>query len=102
MNFLPRASSIRKGSSDLDSLLARPIVNIAYFAASPFQARALRWPALAILLLLPIGIFRDWRYPRYVDYNFPSFVDGFKQSAPGTKFTILINPPGWEMHLIKH
>jgi len=68
----------------------------------PFQARALRWPALAILLLLPIGIFRDWRYPRYVDYNFPSFVDSFKHSATGTKFTILINPPGWEMHLIKH
>ena len=68
----------------------------------PFQARALRWPALAILLLLPIGIFRDWRYPRYVDYDFSTFVEVFNQSAPGTKCTILINPPGWEMHLIKH
>src|SRR5258708_12821630 len=28
------ASSIRKGSSELDSLLARPIIHIAYFAGS--------------------------------------------------------------------
>ncbi len=68
----------------------------------PQQGRGVRYAALAILLLLPVGIFRDWYYPPFADLDFPAFAEAFKQSTPGTKCTILLNPPGWEMQLTKH
>ena len=66
--------------------------------ASP---RALRCLAAALLLCLPIGIYRDWRYQRLVDFSFPKFANKFEHVPPGTQVLIPINP-GWLMELTKH
>lgn len=60
----------------------------------------LRHGALAALLLLPIGISRDWGYPPFIDLNFRRFVAEFEQAAPGMKVQIPINPD-WQMQLTK-
>jgi len=64
------------------------------------KARTLRHAALAILLLMPIGIFRDWRYRPFLDMDFKGFAAAFERAAPGTKFVVSINPD-WEMYLTK-
>ena len=65
------------------------------------RSKPVRSFALILLLLLPIGICRDWRYKPFKDLNFPSYAAAFDQSAPGTQITIPINPD-WTMVLIKH
>jgi hypothetical protein len=65
--------------------------------ASP---RALRCFAVVLLLCLPIGIYRDWRYQRLVDFSFPKFAQKFERVPSGTQVLIPINP-GWLMELTK-
>jgi hypothetical protein len=62
---------------------------------------AVRYFALALLLLLPIGIYQDWRYPAFGDFRFHEFAKKFESVPSGTKFVIPINP-GWRMELTKH
>ena len=62
----------------------------------------LRWAAAAALLACSPGIVRDWRMPAYEDLNFPAHARAFSQASPGTTVTIPINPPGWNMRLVKH
>jgi hypothetical protein len=70
--------------------------------ASPVAApRWLRYSVVALLLLLPIGIYRDWHYPRFADLHFPKYAHQFEQAPSGTKVTIPINP-NWSMELTKH
>jgi hypothetical protein len=66
-------------------------------SASP---RALRYFAMALLALLPIGIYQDWHHPPFVDYHFPEYADQFDRLPPGTRMVIPINP-GWAMELTK-
>ena len=61
-----------------------------------------RYAAIAVLMVVPVGIYRDWRHPRFVDLHFASFAADFERAAPGTRITIPINPVGWEMQLVKH
>jgi hypothetical protein len=61
-----------------------------------------RYVAIAVLIVVPVGIYRDWRHPRFVDLHFASFAADFERAAPGTRITIPINPVGWEMQLVKH
>jgi len=56
---------------------------------------------VALLLLLPIGIYQDWRYPPFQDLHFPVYAAQFEQAPAGTKIIIPINP-GWSMELTKH
>jgi hypothetical protein len=65
------------------------------------NSRFPRYSALAILLLLPIGICRDWRYKPFEDLHFQEYVAEFNRAAPGTQITIPLNPD-WSMRLIKH
>jgi hypothetical protein len=74
------------------------LVWVASRAASP---RSLRYITVALLLLLPIGIYQDWRYPPFVDYHFQEYANRFERAPSGTKVTIPINPPGWAMELTK-
>ena len=64
------------------------------------EARILRYFAFAVLALLPVGVFRDWRYRAFTNYHFPDFVTEFERAAPGTRFVIDINP-GMNMQLTK-
>lgn len=58
--------------------------------------------ALAVLMLLPVGIYRDWRYPQFADLHFQWYATYFARAESGSRITIPINPAGWEMQLIKH
>jgi hypothetical protein len=64
--------------------------------------RLARYLALLILLVVPLGVYRDWKYPRYPDLHFQEYADRFELAEPGTSMKIPILPPGWEMELIKH
>jgi hypothetical protein len=64
------------------------------------KARTLRYVALAIVFLMPIGIFRDWRYRPLLDLDFKGFAAAFERASPGTRFVVSINPD-WEMYLTK-
>jgi len=72
-------------------------------AANRAAPRFPRCAALAILLLSPFGIVRDWKYKAYADFNFPKYVIILAQAAPGTKVVIPTNPTSttWTMELIK-
>jgi hypothetical protein len=65
-------------------------------------ARWARYVALLILLAVPLGVYRDWKYPRYPDLHFRNYADRFERAEPGTAMRIPILPPGWEMELVKH
>jgi hypothetical protein len=73
------------------------VIRLAYLSG-----RNVRYLAFAFLLLLPVGVYRDWRYPRFADLHFQSYAMQFEQAAAGTRMTIPINPVGWEMQLVKH
>lgn len=63
--------------------------------------RPVRWIAVTCLLIMSIGIVRDWRYPRFVDTHFGDYARQFANSPKGADLTIPLNPPGWSMTLTK-
>jgi hypothetical protein len=65
------------------------------------RTKLIRSSALFVLLLLPVGITRDWRYRPFQDLHFQEYAAKFDQVAPGTRFEIPINPD-WKMTLTKH
>jgi hypothetical protein len=83
--------------------------SISFLAALVWIAtsasRVPRWIAGLLLLLLPIGIVRDWRYPDFVDLHFQEYASRFEASPPGTKMVIPLNPVNaahWTLELTKH
>jgi hypothetical protein len=60
-----------------------------------------RYSALFVLLLMPIGICKDWQYKPFLDLHFQEFAAAFEQATPGTEITIPLNPD-WYMKLTKH
>jgi hypothetical protein len=73
------------------------LIWIARRKSSPTAPRNL---ALGLLLLLPIGIWQDWNYPRFVNYHFRRYAAEFERAPSGTEVTIPINPQ-WSMKLTK-
>lgn len=63
--------------------------------------RVFRYLAMAILLAVPIGVWRDWNYPRYPDLHFNEYAKEFERAKPGTSLTIPIVPVGWQMQVVK-
>lgn len=63
--------------------------------------RIFRYLAIAILCAVPIGVWRDWNYPRYPDLHFNEYAQEFERAKPGTSFTIPIVPAGWQMQVVK-
>jgi hypothetical protein len=76
------------------------LASLLWMAIRSASPRALRYFALALLSLLPIGIYRDWRYPAFVDYHFQEYAEQFDRVPPGTTLVIPINPD-WAMELTK-
>jgi hypothetical protein len=83
--------------------------SIAFMAALSWIATSAskipRWIATALLLLLPIGIKRDWRYPDFKDLHFKEYAAKFEVAPPGTKIAIPLNPVNdahWTLELTKH
>jgi hypothetical protein len=69
--------------------------------ADSAKHRAMRFCSMALLLCLPVGIRRDWRYPAFTDMHFHEYASQFQMAPSGTKMVIPINPPPWTMRLIK-
>jgi hypothetical protein len=63
--------------------------------------RVFRNAALAILLAVPYGVWRDWNYPQYPDLHFAEYAREFERAKPGSSFTIPIVPAGWQMQIVK-
>jgi hypothetical protein len=79
------------------------LVALAWIATS--AAKIPRWIAAVLLLMLPLGIFRDWRYPDFADLHFKEYAARFEAASPGTKIEIPLNPINaahWTMELTKH
>jgi hypothetical protein len=66
------------------------------------KSLAIRWFGISLLLFLPFGIRRDWRYPAFTDMHFREYASQFQAAPSGTRLLIPINPPPWRMALIKH
>jgi hypothetical protein len=64
--------------------------------------RILSHVAVGILLVVPLGVYRDWKYPKYPDLGFAKYAAEFERAKPGTTLKIPIVPLGWEMELVKH
>jgi hypothetical protein len=61
--------------------------------------------AAVLLLMLPLGIVRDWRFPDFADLHFKEYASKFEASPPGSKIEIPLNPINaahWTMELTKH
>jgi hypothetical protein len=80
------------------AFLATPIWMLSSKAA---KSAIPRCAALIVLLCLPIGIWRDWRYRAFPPTDFKDYVERFERTAPGTRITIPIYPL-WQMDLVKH
>jgi hypothetical protein len=63
--------------------------------------RAVRIAAATILMIMPIGIIRDWRYPALANQHFEQYAASFERMPAGTELRIPINPSGWSMRLVK-
>jgi hypothetical protein len=66
------------------------------------KSRAMRVFCISLLVLLPLAIRRDWRYPPFVDMQFSRYASAFQAAPSGATFIIPINPPPWKMALTKH
>lgn len=79
------------------------LVAVTWIANSASQIP--RRIAAVLLLMLPLGIVRDWRYPDFADLHFKEYASRFEASPPGTKIAIPLNPVNaahWTMELTKH
>jgi len=76
------------------------LASLLWMASQSASPHVMRYFAVVLLLLLPIGIYRDWRYPAYKDYHFREYAEQFEHAPAGTKMIIPINPD-WSMELTK-
>jgi len=80
------------------------LASLVWMATRRASPRALRYFAVALLLLFPIGVYQDWNYPPLRDLDFPQHAAEFEQAPAGTKIVIPINPSAvpWTIELTKH
>lgn len=71
-----------------------------FWLAKNASLKWLRYVSIGLLLLSSIGIYKDWKYPPYVDYEFQKHAAEFNNAAVGSEVVIPINP-NWEMRLVK-
>lgn len=81
------------------------IASLVWILKSSCASKIPRYGAAILLLLLPVGIYRDYQYRPFRDLQFQKFAADFEKAAPGTPFAIPINPviPGydWSLRLTK-
>jgi hypothetical protein len=68
--------------------------------ATAASRKWLRYPAMALLLLMSVGIYEDWFYPPFPDLHFHQYAAQFEQAPAGTKISFEI-PPGMTMEITK-
>jgi hypothetical protein len=65
------------------------------------RARLFRIAGTAILLIMSVGILRDWNYRPYPEDHFAASVLLMEQAKAGDRVVIPVMPDGWHMDLIK-
>ncbi len=70
------------------------------YLASKAVSVFVRYSAIAVLVLVPYGIVKDWSNPKFENMHFPRYAEEFDNAAPGSEVIIPINP-NWEMKLVK-
>jgi hypothetical protein len=79
------------------------LASLMWMACRRASPLAIRCFAIALLLLMPIGIYRDWKYPPFTDLHFSQYAAQFEQAPAGTQVMIPINPgEHWNLVLTKH
>ena len=77
------------------------LATLLWMASSSGRGKIVQYTGIAILALLPIGVFRDWVYRPFPDLDFKEFAADFERAAPGTRISIPINPTTWQMQFTK-
>jgi len=77
------------------------LASLLWVATRKASPGALRYFVVALLLLLPVGIYQDWRIRAFQDFHFQKFAKKFKHVPSGTTVMIPTNPD-WLMELTKH
>ena len=62
--------------------------------------KAMRYLSIFLLLISSVGIFSDWKYQPYTDFEFQKHAAKFDNAASGEEVIIPINP-NWEMRPVK-
>jgi len=73
---------------------------LLFWTARNAENKIFRLAAAILLVLSPIGMILDWRYPPFKDLDFPKYAAEFDAAPSGSEFAIPINP-NWEMKLTK-
>jgi len=76
-------------------------ISTLLWMAGDRNPRILRGIALAALLVMSVGVVRDWHYPVFTDLHFAAYAQEFSELPKGSSLTIPLNPPGWSMMLNK-
>lgn len=81
-----------------------PGLAFAWTLISCYRSRnaPLRYTAAALLLMMCIGIIRDWRLSPFPEEHLPQYVRLFESAPAGATVTIPLYPEGWTMKLVKH
>ncbi len=77
------------------------VATLLWMAAGNRNPRTVRFIAVAALLLMSVGIVREWRYPAFVDLHFGAYARQFSDLPKGSSLDIPLNPTGWSMTLTK-
>lgn len=68
------------------------LASLFWIAGNSKASATLRYFVLALLMLLPIGIYQDWRYAPFDDLGFEQYAAQFENAPAGTTVTIPIYP----------
>jgi hypothetical protein len=74
------------------------------WCATSAASRRVRNLGICGAVIMCIGIAADWRYPAYIDLQFPEYARQFAAATPGTIVTIPLNPVNaskWAVRLVK-
>jgi hypothetical protein len=73
----------------------------AVWSAVYGRARLFKIAGTAVLLIMPVGILRDWNYQPYPEDHFAASVLRMDEAKAGDRVVIPVMPDGWHMDLIK-
>jgi hypothetical protein len=80
-----------------------PTLAFAWSLLWCFHSRihSLRIISAPLILLMCLGIIRDWRHPAFLDLHFAEHAERFEAASAGTVVNIPENPAGWIVRLVK-
>lgn len=71
------------------------------WCAQPGQSKWVRRFAAAMLVLMLIGIAKDWEYPAFSSHDFAQYAQKFDKMPRGETMVFPLYPDGWNMQLVK-